>query len=177
MKLTVTGRQVAVTEAARSDITRKLGRLERLLNDGVVSVQCVIARERGAYVVELTVHARGDHILHGTSRSARLPAAVTAAVEKVAQQAQRLSDRWKTRKRATPREPAAAGPIDEGSRPAPRVIRSREYAIKPMSLEDAVLELTVSVRAFLVFRQATSERVAVLYRRPDGHFGLIEPEA
>lgn len=177
MKLTVTGRHVAVTEAARNDIARKLARLERLLSDGVVSAQCVIGRERGAYVCELTVHARADHMMRGAGRSASLPNAVTGAVEKVAQQVQRLADKWKTRKRGTAREAAATGPVDDGSRSAPRVIRSRDYAIKPMSLEDAVLELTVSVKAFLVFRQAASERVAVLFRRPDGHFGLIEPEA
>jgi ribosome hibernation promoting factor len=46
-----------------------------------------------------------------------------------------------------------------------------------MNVEDAVLELSAGGRPFLVFRQAASERIAVLFRRPDGHFGLIEPEA
>jgi putative sigma-54 modulation protein len=177
MKLTVTGRHVVVTEAARSDIALKLGKLERVLNDGVVSAQCVVGRERGAFVCELTVHARGDHMLRGTGRGARLPNAVAGAVEKVGQQANRLADRWKTRKRATAPARGVATSPDEAPRPTPRVIRSREYAVKPMSLEDAVLELSTGARAFLVFRQAASERVAVLFRRPDGHFGLIEPEA
>jgi len=177
MKLTVTGRHVAVTDAIRTDLTRKLRRLDRVLNDSAVSAQCAVGRERQLFVCELTVHARGDHMLHGVGRDARLPGAVALAVERVAQQASRLSDRWKTRRRAAARAPLGAGTREPSTGTSPRVVRSRDYAVKPMSVEDALLELSAGPRAFLVFRHATSERVAVLFRRPDGHFGLIEPEA
>ena len=99
MRLTVTGRHVAIALATRQDISRKLHRLERVLNDSAVSAQCVIARERASHVCELTVHARGDHVLHGVGRHARLPAAVGAAADKVGRQAKRLVDRWKTRRK------------------------------------------------------------------------------
>jgi putative sigma-54 modulation protein len=177
MKLIVTGRHVAVTEGVRADLTRRLARLERVLNGAAVSGQCVIGREREAFVCEVTVHARGDHMLHGVGRDPRQARAVAQAVEKVAQQAHRLSDRWKTRKRGAPASAGAAPATAAEGRAVPRVIRSREYAVKPMSVEDAVLELSAGGRPFLVFRHASSERVAVLFRRPDGHFGLIEPEA
>ena len=100
MTLTVTGRHLTVTETTRADITRKLQRLHRVLNDSAVSAQCILARERQVFVCELTLHARGDHMLHAVGRHARLPAAVTSAVEKVSQQAHKLSDRWKTRRRS-----------------------------------------------------------------------------
>ncbi|HUL73918.1 MAG TPA: ribosome-associated translation inhibitor RaiA [Vicinamibacterales bacterium] len=177
MKLTVTGRRVAVTEAIRTEIARKLRRLERVLNDSAVSAQCVVGRERQTFSCELTVHARGDHMLHAVGRDARLSAAVAAAVERVGQQASRLSDRWKTRRRAPGRASAPADGGEGRSAASPRVVRSRDYAVKPMSVEDAMLELAGGRRAFLIFRHAASERVAVLFRRPDGHFGLIEPEA
>ena len=181
MKLTITGRHLEVTEAARDQIDRKLARLERLLNDSAVSAQCVLWRERGIFVCDLTVHARGDHMLHGLGRNAQLPRAVTLAAEKVGQQAQKLKDRWKTRRRASgdgagPRGPAPgerSSPVDG----PPRVIRSRPAAVKPMSLDDAMLALSGAAQNFLVFRHASSDTVAILYRRPDGHFGLIEPEA
>src|ERR1700674_4233808 len=100
MKLTVTGRHVTVTAASRRQIETKTRRVERLLGRSAVSAQCVLWRERGTHVCELTVHARGDHMLHGIARDALLPAAVTAAVEKVAVQALRLKDRWTTRRRS-----------------------------------------------------------------------------
>jgi ribosomal subunit interface protein len=99
LKLTVTGRHVAIAETNRQLIRRKLRRLERVLNDSAVSAQCIVARERELHVCEVTLHARGDHTLRGVARHARLPAAITAAVEKVGHQAERLVDRWKTRRK------------------------------------------------------------------------------
>ena len=99
MKLTVTGRHLAIAETNRLLIRRKFRRLERVLNDNAVSAQCIVARERELYVCEVTLHARGDHTLHAIARHERLPAAINAAVEKVSHQAQRLVDRWKTRRK------------------------------------------------------------------------------
>jgi putative sigma-54 modulation protein len=177
LKLTVTGRHVTVSDAVRDGISRKVHRLDRVLNDSAVSAQCIVGRERQLFVVELTVHARGDHMLHGVGRHTRLPSAVLAAVEKVSQQAVRLSDRWKTRRRTSRPVRAAAliaEPLPEVR--GPRIVRSRSQAVKPMSLDDALLTLSGSQQNFLVFRNAESDAVGILYRRPDGDFGLIEPE-
>jgi ribosome hibernation promoting factor len=181
MKLIVTGRQVTVTDAIRQDIERRLARLSRLLNDSAVSAQCAIGRERGRFVCDLTVHARGDHMLHGVGKHAVLTTALGAAVEKVTQQALKLADRWKTRRKngAGARVPAAEPAVAAGA-PEPggiRVIRARTTPVRPMSIDDAVLALSTGDRTFFVFRHDASNAVAVLYRRPDGHFGLIEPEA
>jgi ribosomal subunit interface protein len=99
LKLTVTGRHVAIAETNRQLIRRKFRRLERVLNDSAVSAQFIVARERALHVCEVTLRARGDHTLHAVARHEQLPAAVNAVVEKVSQQAQRLVDRWKTRRR------------------------------------------------------------------------------
>jgi putative sigma-54 modulation protein len=183
MKILVTGRHVTITDAVRASIGRKLQRFERLLHSGAVSAQCIIAKERETHVCELTVHARGDHLLHAVGRDPNVGTAVGAAIEKVAQQAARLSDRWKTRRRTDrPETPErAAGPREDATEPAvdqaPRVIRTRPTAVKPMSVDDAALEFAADNRPFLIFRDAASERLAMLYRRADGHFGLIDLEA
>lgn len=186
MKLTVTGRRVAVSDATREAITRKIRRLDRVLNDSAVSAQCVIAQERQQFICELTVHARGDHMLHAVGRHGRLLSAVVASVEKVGQQAHKLSDKWKTRRRAggnsrgaglvTDAAPTERAASPDGARAKPRVVRTRSRAVKPMSLDDALLALSDGSQNFLVFRNADSDGVAILYRRPDGDFGLIEPE-
>jgi putative sigma-54 modulation protein len=180
LRLVVTGRHLTVSDTARQDIERRLRPLERLLDDSAVSAQCVVSRERQMYLCEVTVHARGDHMLHGVGRGSRLPIAATAAIAKVEQQAHKLKDRWKKRRRAgsTATETARSVKVEQpvGSDGAgPRVIRARPAEFKPMTLEDATLHLADGGRAFVVFRQASSDTVAILYRRPDGHFGLIEP--
>jgi putative sigma-54 modulation protein len=165
--------------AVRQEISTRLQRLERLLKDSAVSAQCVLWRERGEYTCELTVHARGDHMLHSLGRGAQIGSAVTQAVSKVSRQAQRLKDRWKTRKRSGNNGTGWAALVETASaaEPAARVIRSKPYRVKPMSLDDALLALSGTEQRFLIFRHTTSDSVAVLYRREDGHFGLIEPEA
>jgi putative sigma-54 modulation protein len=180
MKLIVTGRQLAVTDAIREDIDRRFRKLERRLNDSAVSAQCVLAKEKRGFACEITVHARGDHILHAVGRHPQLTAAVGAAAEKIGQQAHKLADRWKRRRKGSPRGAEVAPAPELPSAPAaeaPRVIRARAAAVKPMSLDDAVLTLAAGERPFLVYRDTGSDALAILFRRPDGHYGLIEAEA
>jgi putative sigma-54 modulation protein len=177
MKITVTGRRLAVTDATRTQIETRMGRLDRLLRDRAVSAQCVVRQERELFECEVTVRVSGGRALHGLGRDARLSTAVGLAVDKVGHQASRLADRQRTRRRPAPRAPTEPEAEPTGTRPRRRVIRTHGYDIKPMSLDDAMLALDGSDRMFLVFRLATSERTAILFRRPDGNFGLVEPEA
>jgi len=70
--------------------------------------------------------------------------------------------------------PVVSAPREERG---PRVIRNRRFAVKPMTIEEAALEVGASADGVLVFRDAATERVNVLYKRKDGNLGLIEPEA
>jgi len=178
MKLTVTGRHLEISGADHARIARKVQRLDRILNDSALSAVCVLSRERQAIVCDLTVHVRGNHMLHGVGSDRQMTTATAVAVERVSQQAHRLTDRWKTRRHDRAGRPAAStakAAAPDGEPSAPRLIRSRGYAVKPMAVDDAVLLLAASDQTFLVFRHAVSDAVTVVYKRPDGHFGLIEP--
>ena len=120
-------------------------------------------------------------MMHGLGRGGRLLVAASTAIEKVEQQAKRLKDRWKTRRRSGSGRTTA--PTRSGSdstlvalpNAAPRIVRARRSEVKPMSLDDAVLHLSDNGQMFIVFRLVESNAVTILYRRPDGDFGLIEP--
>jgi ribosomal subunit interface protein len=101
MKITVTGHQVSVSVAERAQIRKKVSRLHRILNDAAVSAQVVVLRDGPLAACELTLHARGDHMLHAKGRGSRASVAVGLAVDKVSAQAQKLSDRWKTRRKGS----------------------------------------------------------------------------
>ena len=180
MTLTVTGRRIDISPLVRQQIQAKIDRLDRLLRDNAVSEQVVLTGERQGVLCEITLRIRGDRTLVGVGRHTRLITAVGQALEKIKQQAQRLTDRRKTLRR-TGDKPAE---VEARPRPASRsaarasaattVVRARRYAVKSMTADEAALRLGTA--AFLVFRQATSGRVAVVFRRPDGKAGLIEPE-
>jgi len=67
MRLELTGRHVTITPAVRRAVERSLARIARMLNDSVISVQVVITREKARHYVEMTLHARGDHFMHGAA--------------------------------------------------------------------------------------------------------------
>src|SRR5262249_8261894 len=100
------------------------------------------------------------------------------ATDKIERQVQKLNGKWKAKRRTAGgrEETPAPAPID-GAEARTRIIRARRYAVKPMSVDDAALEVGEASNAFLVFRNASTDAVTVLYRRPDGNLGLIEPEA
>jgi putative sigma-54 modulation protein len=100
MRLLLTGRQVDITPALRRLVDARLAKLERRFNDALVSVQVVLAREKNRYVAEVIVHARQDHMLTGIGATGAWGTSLTAAVQKVIQQAEKLKGKWQDRKRA-----------------------------------------------------------------------------
>ena len=193
MRLELTGRHVTITPTVRKAVERRLARIARMLNDSIVSVQIVITREKSRHHVEMTLHARGEHFLHGAGAGRDFTTALSAATDKLEHQAQKLKSKWTEGKRqgisaakagsAAPRPERARGVFAaevqtaDGEAPAVRIIRARRYAVKPMSVDEAALEVGAAQAAFVVFRNATTDNINVLFRRPDGHLGLIEPEA
>jgi putative sigma-54 modulation protein len=187
MRLELTGRHLTITPGVRKAVERRLARLSRLLNDSIVSMQVVVTREKTRTHVEMTLHARGDHFLHGAGTGRDLTAALGAAAEKIEHQAQKLKSKWTERKRqgVAASKAASVAPRPERGRrefAAPgddgiRIVRARRYAVKPMSVDEAALEVAAGRDSFLVFRNATTDTINVLFRRADGHLGLIEPEA
>jgi putative sigma-54 modulation protein len=206
MRLSLTGRQIDVSPVIRQLVTRRLERLERVFNDTLVSAQVVLSKERHVLQVELIVHARGDHQLQAIGGGATWAVAIGEAADKVSHQAAKLKGKWKTRKRrngdrrevragegalrvvngveapATVGTRAAASAAPGATRDAVRVtrvagVRKTRYAVKPMDLDDAVVRFRGAGEPFLLFWSVETERLALLFERPDGRLGLIDPES
>ena len=185
MRLDIKGRNAAVTPTLRQLMTSRLEHLERRLPDAVVSARVVFSKEKYRHHTEVVVHTRGDHILRGDGEANNWPMSVRQASEKIEQQADKLKGKWNGRRRKTSVARVAAAAITAPAA-APsdlplngrRIIRNRRYTVKPMSMDDAILQLEGGPETFLVFRNADidSEAITILYRRKDGNFGLIEPE-
>ena len=182
MRLDITGRHVTVTPALRQLITERLATLERVLNDAAVSALVILSKEKYRHRVEIAIHAKRDHSLSGTAEAASWVVAIRQATLKIEQQAKKLKGKWDSRKRQAAKvvrnRKVTATAAPEGVAPpspdAPRVVRAR-YAVKPLSIDDAVVQLERADDAFVVFRQADDDSVAILYRRKDGNLGLIQP--
>jgi putative sigma-54 modulation protein len=175
MRLDITGRHVEITPPLRQLIDRRLARLERVLNDSAVSAIITLTKEKYRLRSEIAVHTRGDHVLRGDGESNAWNVSLRQASEKVEQQAQRLKGKWQGRKRDGAGTRVVRGPTAETA-PPKRIVRATRYAVKPLSIEDAVLRLERGADTFVVFRNADTDAVSILYRRKDGNLGLIEPD-
>jgi putative sigma-54 modulation protein len=178
MRLDISGRHFTVSAATRKFAAQRLAHTLRLLNNSAVSAHVGLTKERGRIHAEVSLHVKHEHFLHGAGTGPDPETAIGAAADRVERQADKLKGKWNGRRRrvpaTAPERTAVARPVASNSRR--RIIRARRYAVKPMSIEDAAAEIGDGTDAVIVFRNSASDTVTVLYRRPDGHLGLIEPE-
>jgi putative sigma-54 modulation protein len=186
MRVELTGRHVEITPALRRLVDIKLAKLERLLNDSVVSAQAVLSVEKRQRRADITVHARGEKFLHGVGHSTAWAASVGEAIDKITQQAQKVKGKWQGRKRrgrrggeaVPPPEQAVAGAAAPRARlRMPRILRGSRQAIKPMTVADAAREVEAAGDGVVVFRDPETAAISVLYRRRNGELTLVETES
>ena len=184
MAVECTGRNVEVTPAVKTLARERTGRLERHLG-GPANVRVVLSHEKHRFGAEIIATHRRQRWNAREYASADPRAAVALAFEKIDAQAMKDSERRRDRKnRVSPRLLEPETPVPATSRraarkagPAPsprRVVRTSRLAVKPMSIEEAALSIEDSEEEFLVFRDSSKEKVAVIYKRRDGNLGLIE---
>jgi putative sigma-54 modulation protein len=189
MRFHFTGRNIAVTPALRRYAETKLARLERFLN-GLGTAHVVLRVEKHRQVAEVTLAMR-DATLRAEESTSDLYASLDLVADKLERQVLRYKERIEAhgaRPGRVPQGPLAPGrgagpdggppgapgaPAGEGER---RVVRVKRFAMKPMTVEDALVQMELLGHTFFVFRHAQTEEVNVLYRRTDGAYGLIEPE-
>ena len=180
MVIEYTGRQTEVPPEIRAFAERKLRKLAKVLR-GITHVHVTLTSDKHRQIAEVGAHSpRLD--LTAAEESGDMATSLGTVIDKLTRQAQRHMGRLRERKRRGPSRATAVWSGILAAAPAPgelspRVIRSRRFHVKPMTVDEAVLEVGSSDDGFLVFRDAATERVSVLYKRKDGNLGLIEPEA
>ena len=177
MRLQVKGKNVEVTDSIREYAEEKLSKLERQLADPT-RVELELAVERNPsisqnHVAEATVWTKGP-ILRAREASADHKASIDQLVDKLERQVKRYREKRRSRRGQPPVSaiPEDGIPVSE----EPRIVKSKQFAVKPMSPEEAILQLELVGHDFFVFQNADTGDVNVVYRRRDGAYGLIEPQ-
>jgi putative sigma-54 modulation protein len=177
MDFEYTGRHVDVTPGIRSHVEDHFKKLEHIFHDTTARAHVIIEVEKNRQKGEILVHWR-DHTLTATDTNADMYMALSRAIGKIEKQALKLKkkiiDRKQGAKSTSSVAPEPDGQLEASPRP-PRIIPARRYTVKPMTAEEAALLLSGESDQFLVFRDADTQRVGVLYKRKDGNYGLIEP--
>ena len=181
MKVDYIARKVTLSEQSRQLAEKKLAKISKYFND-IIDVRIEVSQERHLHVVDLSVNGK-DFDLQSTAQHKDVTAAIQEAVDKLEIQARRAKTRLKDHKQRA----GSAAKTDRGwavevlesesiASGEPRIVEKSSIPIKPMSIEEAVLQLDDSNYNLLVFRNASNDRVNVIYRRVDKNLGLITPE-
>jgi putative sigma-54 modulation protein len=176
MRINISAKGVEVPPGLRELAEQKLGKLRRLLRQ-IDTVDITCSRERQWRVVEIIINANGL-LVRGEDRAVDIRSAVESLMDKLERRVKKSRSKLIQRYRDHPEtQDAWAGELEEPSDDSePALVRSKRFAVKPMSPEEAAAQMELLGHDFYVFRNAESDQVNVLYRRRDGNYGLIEPD-
>ena len=177
MRLQVKGKNLDVSDSIRSYAEEKLRKLDRQLADPT-QIELELSVERNPsisanHIAEATIWTKGP-TLRAREASADMRASIDQLVDKLERQVTRY--RQKRRRRSARDNGSTVQPAAFQADSEPVIVKTKQFAIKPMSPEEAVLQLELVGHDFFVFQDAESGEVNVVYRRRDGHYGLIEPQ-
>lgn len=176
MQITLTARHMEITEAIRSRIQEKLEILDRVAPENC-RADVILAVEKFRQKVEVTLHANG-RLIHAESVTNDLYASMDLAVDKLERQLVRFKE--KIRHGHNMNGQSAKGGGEQASslseKPLPELVKTKRFPVKPMSLDDAILQMELLDKDFFLYTDASSESLRVLYRRRDGSLGQIQPE-
>jgi putative sigma-54 modulation protein len=176
MRVEFTGRQIEITPAIREFTENRLSKIRKILGE-MIDVHVILTVEKYRHVAEINLKSRSFKF-NGAEETHDMYTSINAVLEKIERQSVKHKGKHMARKRksAPPAAPLPAEASESASsNSAPKVIKTRSLAPKPMTVEEAVEEVNSSKSEFLVFRNSDSERISVVYKRKDGNFGLIEP--
>jgi putative sigma-54 modulation protein len=183
MQITINGKGMQVSDYLSEVVQTRVQKLDKYFQDDV-RVQVMLSMFRGRQVAEITVPI-GTTILRAEEATGDMYASIDNATKKLERQLLRYRTRMDRQMReqsirfftpAQPDEPDDAGEdAEDGEGAWPRVVRTKRFSVKPMSVDEAAMQMDLLGHAFFVFCSAESGEVNVLYKRNDGQLGLIEP--
>ena len=180
MRLHVKGKNVEVSESIRLYAEEKMRKLDRQLHE-LTEVELELSVEKNPsiaanQVAEATVRTKGP-TLRVTEASTDMKASIDQLTEKLLRQVQNYRGKRRDRQvRGNGIPPGGPMSIPDEEDTGEQIVKTKQFAMKPMSAEEAVLQLELVGHDFFVFRNAESGDVNVIYRRKDGGYGLIEPQ-
>jgi putative sigma-54 modulation protein len=180
MQVTTTFRHMEQSDALKSYAEEKLERVAKYI-DAPINAQVYFAVEKKIrHIVEIVITAKGVNTKAAEATN-DMYAAVDAVIDKIERQLKRYKEKIKAHKpngdergRQISKKIVQAESIESSAEPV--IIRTKTETAKPMSVDEAVMQMDLLHKDFIVFTDSVNNEFSVLYRRKDGNFGLIEPQ-
>ena len=172
MKITITGRKTSIRDSFKGKVEKKLAKLDRFFDEDA-RVVVTVTSEQSRETVEVAITAdrmfcRAEKI--APDRAEALDACVDALFKQITKNKAKLSRRV--------RAGAFEAPIEDDIHDEEEyeVVRTKRFPLRPMDVQEAILQMNMIGHSFYVFRNSENDSVNVVYKRADGGYGLIDPE-
>jgi putative sigma-54 modulation protein len=169
------------SEPVRSYVEEKLPKVKKYIEEPVEAQVVLSVEKKIRHKAEAILNAKGITI-KATEETSDMYAAIDGMLDKLDRQLKRYKDKIKKHKPLSGRERRVnktiytAESIDEAHE-EPSIIKTDSFQVKPMSVDEAVMQMDLLEKEFLVFTDDSSEQINVVYRRKDGNYGLIVPQS
>ena len=173
MKITVIGRKCTPRDSFKEHADKKLSKIDRFFGDEATA-KVTATVEKSSQTVEITVLNEGM-IFRAQAKAENMNEALDECVDLLIRQIRKSKTKLEKRLRQGAFDDWAGAEVEEEAEF--QLVRTKTVPIKPQSVEEAILQMNLLGHKFYMFRNAANESVAVVYRRDDGGYGLIEPEA
>ena len=186
MTLEISGRNYEVTDRIRKLTATRFRKIEKYFTD-IIEARCVLQIEKHDSICEMYVVGK-DYDVKSMQRASTMEDAIVSTIDHLKRQAEknhnRIIDHRRKKNAGKPGSPPESwlvqvlepGRLRDEEKKIPRIVKTNNLPIRPMSIEEAALKLGDSKNEFIVFRDLDTDRVSVLYKRQDDNFGLIATE-
>lgn len=177
MKITVSGKNINITDALRDTVIRKISKLDKYFNPEV-EVQATLSVQKNRHIIEVTIPFDGV-ILRGEESTDDMYTSIDKVQDKLERQISKHKTRLERKLKGNSLkilDNVLPYTEEDDEQYNPTVVRTKRFAIKPMPVDEAILQMDLLGHSFFVFLNAETEEVNVVYKRKDGRYGLIEPE-
>jgi len=178
MKITFKGKHIEVTDAMRNYIEKRLNKIERHF-DHILEVIVTLSVEKNRQIVEATLQTSGA-LIRAEEETDDMYTSIDKVADRLERQIQKYKEKYFQKPHpGTERKEFANEGVnveDSESDKIAKIVKTKRFAIKPMSVEEAAMQMDLLGHSFFVFTNDNTNKVNVLYKRKDGNFGLIEPE-
>lgn len=182
MQINITARHMDLTDGLRGHIEKELNKLQRHFHKEA-DIQVTLSVEKYRHIAEVSCNV-GGHLFQASEETKDMYQSVDRAIESVSERYKKFkAKQWSSKGKSGRNDEVMQREMsqiqgtasDERRKSRPRIIPARKYAVKPMSVDEAAMQMDLLDQDFIVYTDSSTEQVNVLYRRNDGDFGLIEP--
>lgn len=176
MKITITGRKVNLRDHFKELVAKKLSRFDRIFDEDA-EAKVVVTLAKNRQTVEITIRSRGMYYraeATGSEMNDALDEVVAALASQIRRNKARLAKQIHS---AALDEDIQEYPANGEEPEEYRILRTKRFPVKPMSVEEAVLQMNLLEHQFYMFRNQEDNEINVVYRRKDGNYGLLSPDA